>query len=459
MHKPRGRTGPGSSSDWKAFAVGLILVLAPLPFGSVYSQAWVVWGLSCGILGTLTLWSASRSNKDIKATPEIVAGALLWLGLILYLALQSLPAIVPGWDSVIDPAGAQLSVSPLFSSMMLLRQATYFVLAVTIYWLGRTQAGRRVILGALFLAGNLYALYGLFASQTGDTILGLPKWAYLGSVTGPFVNRNSFATYLSLSAMVSLGMAAAIMVNRSRRGDQTESPQGSIAGVLICVASYFLMLVTIVATQSRMGLFACLCGSITIAGVSLLLAGRLKAALYALPLIIGAIGGAVYLTGEGLLTRVEANGFELASRLELYKQVLTMIEMRPWTGWGGGSFEIAFRTVQQEALNSNLLWDRAHNSYLALWSELGVIFGSALILVIVLTAVLILRRLATATRSLQPLLIGIGAIIVGAVHSLVDFSLEIPAIAMQFTALLALAATAAAGWSRSRRREAKAAFA
>ncbi len=127
-----------------------------------------------------------------------------------------------------------------------------------------------------------------------------------------------------------------------------------------------------------------------------------------------------------------------------------MIELRPWTGWGGGTFEIAFRAVQSQALDSTLLWDRAHNSYLSLWSELGVVFGSMLILIVALIAILIIRRLPGATRSLPPLLIGLGAITVGAVHSLADFSLEIPAIAMQFTAILALAATAGAGWGRSR---------
>ena len=40
-------------------------------------------------------------------------------------------------------------------------------------------------------------VYALISLQSGDTILGLPKWAYLGSATGTFVNRNSFATWAS----------------------------------------------------------------------------------------------------------------------------------------------------------------------------------------------------------------------------------------------------------------------
>lgn len=452
VQRPSRHNTTGRGADWKSWGFLLVLALAPLPFGSVYAQAWVIWGLACGILGTLTFWSAAREDTALRTTPEVVIAAGLWVLVLAYLVAQSLPLVLgAGSAETAWPGGAELSISPLFSAMMLLRQATYLVIAASLYWLGRSEGGRRVVLIGLFVAGNAYALFGLVSLQMGDTVLGLTKWAYEGSATGPFINRNSFATYLSLSAMVSLGLAAGIVVRRARESADGDGPRGSIAALLIYLASYFLLLVTIVATQSRMGLFACLSGSVLIAGASMVLAGRLRAALYAVPLLLGALGGAVYLIGEGLLTRIEANGFSLENRLELYRQVMAMIELRPWTGWGGGTFEIAFRALQSEALSATFLWDRAHNSYLALWSELGLVFGSLPVLIVALIAVLILRKLAGATRSLPPMLIGLGAITVGAVHSLADFSLEIPSIAMLFTAILALAATAAAGWGRSRR--------
>lgn len=449
MRKP-GQNASRQKLDLSIWGFVLILALAPLPFGSVYSQAWVVWALTCGVMGLLTFWSAERADLAVPSPPEVRIAGILWLVVLVYLVAQASPLVLASGSGSAPAADAGLSISPLFSSMMLLRQSTYFLLAAAIYWLARSEPARRLLLVTMLISGVGYALYGLVSLQTGDTILSLDKWAYFGSATGPFVNRNSFATYLSLTAMISLGLAASTVVPRMK-ASASGGPSGSIASVLILLSAYFLLMVTIVATQSRMGLFACLCGSTLIVIAAALRAGRFQTALLLSPIGIAAVGGALYLIGGGLLTRIEAQGFALNDRLELYRQVLAMIELRPWTGWGGGTFEIAFRAVQSEPLSSTVLWDRAHNSYLSLWSELGVVFGSLLILVVGVITILLLRRLPGSDRSLSPLLIGLGGITVAAVHSLVDFSLEIPAIAMQFTAILSIAAAAATRWRSSDR--------
>ncbi len=186
MHRPRGHRKTGRGTDWKSWGFLLVLALAPLPFGSVYAQAWVIWGLACGVLGTLTFWSAAREGTALRTTPEVVIAAVLWLLVLAYLVAQSLPVLLPrGPDGPAWPWGKELSVSPLFSSMMLLRQATYFVLAASLYWLARSEGARRLLLMGLFVAGNAYALFGLVALQMGDTALGLTKWAYQGSATAP----------------------------------------------------------------------------------------------------------------------------------------------------------------------------------------------------------------------------------------------------------------------------------
>lgn len=429
----------------------LVLAAAPLPFGGVYADSWVIWGIACGALGSATLWRATQREALAQTSGVIVLAAALWVTLLAYLAVQSLPLVPWGKDAIAAAEiEGQLSVTPLFSAMMLLRQTTYFTIAASLFWLAQHERTRRALLLALLASGMAYAIYGLIALQTGDTILGMAKWTYQGSATGPFVNRNSFATYLASTAMICLGLVASIVVQGSRAAE-TRTRRDSGTTALVLTTSYFFLLVTIVATQSRMGLLACLCGSGAIAVAAILITRRLQHALIFGTAALAAFAAAIYLVGAGLLTRIESFGFSFGERLELYRQVLQMIGQRLWTGWGGGSFEVAFRTVQSDELTSTLLWDRAHNSYLSLWSELGVVFGSIPIVLVAIVCMMILRRLAGAQRSLPALLTGLGAITVSAVHSLVDFSLEIPAIAMQFTAILAIAAGAAATLGREGR--------
>ena len=124
-------------------------------------------------------------------------------------------------------------------------------------------------------------------------------------------------------------------------------------------------------------------------------------------------------------------------RWDLYGQIAEMIAARPWLGYGAGAFEIAFPLFHRPPVSVDLVWDRAHSSYLTLWSELGLVVGSLPILIIGL----ILWRLITTFVVRAKLSIAnvaaIGAIVVVAIHSLVDFSLEIHAVALLFVALIA----------------------
>jgi hypothetical protein len=75
---------------------------------------------------------------------------------------------------------------------------SYLVLQIT-----RNQQRAGKFLDILFWVVTLHAACGflLFYEFDDATIIG-PKWAYLGSMTGAFVNRNSFATFLASGAVL-----------------------------------------------------------------------------------------------------------------------------------------------------------------------------------------------------------------------------------------------------------------
>ena len=81
--------------------------------------------------------------------------------------------------------------------MRLLTYAGVFWLALQ---LGRDPRRARQIIAAIALFGTAYVGYGIYAYLSGsNSVLWFERWAYEGSVTSTFVNRNSFATYAGLT--------------------------------------------------------------------------------------------------------------------------------------------------------------------------------------------------------------------------------------------------------------------
>jgi O-antigen ligase len=197
-----------------------------------------------------------------------------------------------------------------------------------------------------------------------------------------------------------------------------------------------------------MGLVACLAGS---AIVVLLTAHALRsfgAPLFALPAALVLFIGLFLLYGQGLFERLETVDTATEIRGDLYSQVIELIGMRPWTGYGGGTFPLAFPIVHQPPVSPDYVWERAHSTYLSLWAETGVIFGSLPMIAIALVAVRLITNLAQGKGSWTAQAIALGAITVAAVHSTVDFSLEVSAVTFLFLAL-----TAAGVSARARTRE------
>ncbi|MNL66556.1 hypothetical protein D3C87_1910430 [compost metagenome] len=83
------------------------------------------------------------------------------------------------------------------------------------------------------------------------------------------------------------------------------------------------------------------------------------------------------------------------------------------------------------------MWDKAHNSYLTLLSELGLVAGLLIPLMLLTIGWMLARAPGGSARERLPVTVALGVLAVGASHSLVDFSLEIQAVTLWFVALLA----------------------
>ena len=304
------------------------------------------------------------------------------------------------------------------TALMLLQILGYGLFFFLMLQCAANRRRGRVVLAVVFWAIVSYAVLGLVMfSQFRDTWFGIEKMHYKGSLTGPFVNRNSSATFLAMG--LTLGAVFFVESLKSLSRDRLRPTVLVLACVVLGVA--------LVLTDSRMGIAAGAVGAALalVAGGARAGWGTARTTL----LVLGvAIAGSALLAvyGAGVLERVLVIESAASSRGLLYAQVWSMIASRPLLGFGGGSFEIAFPLFHALPLTGDYVWDKAHSTYLALWAELGLVGGS---LPLVFFAALGLKAVRSFLSSGDwvPGLSGLACLVVAALHSLVDFSLEIPA--------------------------------
>jgi len=430
------------------------VALAPLPLGSNRPGSWSLLCLAVGVL--LVLWALARS-LDRGGPSRLGARCYAWpaaamAALLAWFALQAatgLPAALhhPAWAW----AGAQLGVdlpghissdpqATLTATMRLTAYAGVFFLAMH---LGRERGQARILLISVAVAAVAYAIYGLAISYSGsNTILWYERWAYAGSLTSSFVNRNSFATYAGCGLVVAFALLARAV---ARARDDENMPHGRsdlvlerlVARTWLPAIAVIVLTAALLASHSRAGLAATAVGLVVMAMLALKGQGGRGRRYW---LLAAALLAAVVAVGEGtVFQRIESGGMDaLGNRLLLYRDVVAGIAERPWLGHGYGAFETAFERFRSPPLLDAGVIDKAHNSYLEFAFEAGL---PALALLLVLLASIVkrcLRGLAVRRRNhIYPLVAVAAASLVG-VHALVDFSLQIPAVAVQFALLLGL---------------------
>lgn len=441
-----------SLNNLLGWAVLFLVVVAPLPFGSNRPIFWAAWAVYVGFVGMVYFVGLARTGERLRFRPGNMSIAIgLFVATCAYLLFQCIPLgqVPVPVAGEIPLAARSLSIAPNMTVLMLLRQLTFGVLFMLTLQISVNDKRRTTFLHIILMSVIAYGVYGLVSLQAGDTILGLQKWAYLGSATGTFINRNSFATYLGFGALIALANACGTIVRQAERHKHDGRIQNGVSTILLYLIAYAFLVGVVIATQSRMGLFATGMGSLALLIMTVSTVRGAKLAIYLIPAVLVILGGGLFLYGGGLFERAGTVEFSADVRLNLYRQVLELIALRPWTGFGGGSFELAFPLVHMPPVSPDVIWSKAHNTYLTLWSELGLIFGTLPMLAIAFVAFRLLGNLRRGRGSWTTQAMGVGVIVLGAVHSLADFSLEIEADTFLFLVLIAAAVATTQTFSRA----------
>lgn len=417
-----------------AIFLALFVALAPVPLGGARP---LFWSLSATIIAVMALLyglSLWRRAETFRVSLSSLAWLWApWAVLLGFLIVQTLPLAsffgpfpYAGIEGQVFHAQA-LSLAPGETTFMLLRMAGYGCF----FFLAAQAAANRdralqIARWLSFIVGA-HALYGLVAlTQFGDPLLFVEKWAYQGSATGTFVNRNSYATFLAVGFVISVGLAMRTLLSTGlahlRKGQRKPLTQAipHLVAALVILAALF-------ASESRMGLFAGLCGAAALTAIGLS-KGQFASRKMLVPvvlLLLTIIGVAVLLFSAGTFERLGSVERDSDVRLQLYAQVLEMIQSRWATGFGGGSFELAYTLFHRDPVSPDLVWHKAHSSYLTLWSELGVFAGSLPIIILAILGFMAARLVMVRQSDWWLPLISLSTLIVVALHSLVDFSMEI----------------------------------
>lgn len=422
LERPRRRRTTGLEGPLVAFLVLGAAQTIPMPL------TWIE-RLSPGS-------AVSYRPMDLRAATEAErTGVTAGLG-----ADPLLDATPPGRRPVSLNPGETWSRVRLVASL-----AALFFLVVG--WVDRVD---RVVflVRSVTIAGFLVAVQGLVQYLTWNGKILWIRKVPPSAAFGPFVNHNHFAGYIGMVIPLALSFAVYIVGDqrkidesaavgdlstrdRARIGDSTVVGRWS-RGVLVLFATVILV-VALLLSLSRGGLVSMLTGSGLLVSMLARRRGLPFRAWAVAGVLVLLVVGLVAWIGAGTVTkRIRTLGtFEsegtLRYRMVVWRSVIQHVPEYLWVGSGLGTFESSFAPYLPPG--STKRWDKAHNDYLQLLWESGVV-GSAIVLI---AGVIFIRRYwwPGARGFRDPVgLLGTGmaaALLTIGLHSLVDFNLQIGA--------------------------------
>lgn len=462
------RTGHETYND--VVFLGFVLCLAWVPF-LLGSNRLVAWGLNAALFGTLLI--LFEAGMLATGARHAVAPRRLWwaflLGtmIVLWIVFQLSGLAPQGWNNPFwqlaadvlgrvpgaEPVSGSISVTPdagVRGLVVFATNAIAFYLALQL-----CRDGRRadVLLRALVAIAVGYAVFGLAQlALSPETLLWFERQAYVGQVTSTFVNKNSYATYAGIGLVATVGL----LIDVYRRAEIRRSlPMAMRATAIVDVtlkkalwilAAVGVIGIALVLTISRAGFIASMAGLAALI-LLMLTSMRRRWMIVALALpVLCVLFAAMVAFGDDLGRRFDLQGAD-DPRWGVVTRALEAIRDAPYTGFGYGSFDRMFSVYRgAEAFSPWHHWDKAHNSYIELVFELGIPAGAALF---VLVGALLATVLANVLQRDRPHMISFVALAASATvlfHAMVDFSLQIQAVAITYWAIVG--AGLAQSWSR-----------
>lgn len=432
------------------FAFGCFLLsvtLLPLGFGG--NRPFPIGLAQCGLaISALVL----VFEKHIIATafwPQRIKITFILFGMVFLWAFLQTQSFMPAsWHHPLWQESAKLLNQPLEGRIALWQQEaflgmsrllTYIVAGVLAYLFAQDskRAGRMV--EALWYAGIAICLYGYVNMMLGnDTVLWLQKNQYVGDFTATFINKNHYAPYAGMVLLCGV----ALLYQSWRRAAQEMKPRHKAKAIAAWMQHkafmpFLLIMVvfgSLVLAHSRAGLLCSLIGLGAFFFLYQLYAKNWKGAfsifIATSILLVGLFLYAVQNSDHFAKLFSDQSSYE---RQAVYQLSLDALRDNPWLGYGLGSFQPVFRLYNHGLAES---FDCAHSDVLESLVDLGLPAGLMLWAAIALLCSGLLHGVLTRRRHGVYPVLGLAAALVVISHAAVDFSLQIPGVAVTLAMLM-----------------------
>jgi O-antigen ligase len=387
-----------------------LIAFSVLAHGAV--EVWSMTILEIGAAFLLTLWgvlSVRRQNVELRWNS-------LYLPLLLFGGFALLERLVG------------LSVYPYATQLELLRFIAYLTLFFLTLESFHSLEEWTAFVWFLISLGFAVSLLAIVQYFTYNGKLYWFRPLASGIVPfGPFVNRNHFAGFVELTAT----FGGALLLSGAVRRDKlpllvlfTAIPIGALAlsasrGGIISFLAEFLLLIFLLRRKSNRK-------------TQLLLAGGLSVVAALLAIWLG-IGWTIQRFEHSTPGDISND-----RRVSIFKDTLKMIRDHPIAGTGLGTFETVY--PRYESFYDGLLIDHAHDDYLELLADSGLIGGICMAVFIALFLWRGLSNLLAAKSSrVRSFYVASFVACCGLLlHATVDFNFHIPSNALLFLLLAAL---------------------
>lgn len=449
-----------------------------LAFGAVYPWAYTPLAVLCGLTGVISLLVLlPRAETGPLALSLTLVAAAIALQL-LPVPVSTLQRISPATDRffrshdfayarrqgpdegadaapIAGRSARALSISPRDTAVGL---GIFVALAIFLFGTVRllSTVGIAELVPRIVFVGVVVALFGIVqyallgnSEQTPIKIYGFWKPQFRAMSFGPFVNRNHFAGWMLMALPLALGSACAAAASapeavKNWRDYFRWLSSPNAAGTVLGLGAAVVMALAIMLSESRsgmagLGVGAALFGWMVLRRLKSTAARTVASIVFVVSLL--AIGG--WAGADMLARRFSSVGTDFSSvggRRAAWADSVRIVNDFPLTGTGFNTFGTAM--LQYQSAEGPLHFFEAHNDYLQLAAEGGLLVTLPIVVAIFLFVRNVRRRFEEAPHSGKTYWLRV-ACVIGlvsiALQSVVEFSLQMPGNAALFAVLAAAA--------------------
>lgn len=334
--------------------------------------------------------AAARGLREHERDLLEIDRLLIVVVLVILLQVLPLPAVLV---DLLSPAARRVQqrialIAPSIVTLTIDRRSTAWAALVVLFAVVSFSAGRRrlgdpaarLLIRGISVMGVGVSAIGLAQAASGS---GLMYWTRAplqegAPPFGPFVDRNSFATWVLLAAPLCAGYLAAHTAAHRR-----EHPAGALwharvrdamdARAVWLTGAVALMLAALTATLSRSGISSLAVGAALGGYLRSLRRPHQRARAH----LVAAIAGVIFVLAMARIDplavgeRFARSRASAATRLVIWRDTVPILRDFWLTGSGAGTYETAMLVYQRSS--PGVRFNQAHNQYLQWASEGGLL--------------------------------------------------------------------------------------